>query len=126
VFARIGHWLLIIALLGATGGHWAMLQSVAWARMLADNVKTDSFEEAITKTFDGKHPCALCLQIAQGRKSEKKPDAQLEFRKLEFPPQSSAFIFNSPTDFRLAGAFNALGPVLTQRPPVPPPRSFAA
>jgi hypothetical protein len=111
-----------MALVGATGAHWTMLQSVAWATMLAENVRTASLEEAINQTFDGKHPCALCKQIAKGQKSEKKPDAQAEFRQLEFPPQLAAFIFNSPADFRLAGDFNATGPLLTQAPPVPPPR----
>ena len=126
VLARIGHWLLIVALLGATGAHWAMLQSVAWARMLAENVKTESFEEAISKTFDGKHPCALCKQIAKGRKADKTPAAQTEIRKLEFPAHCTAFIFNSPVDFRLAGNFIATAPLLTQPPAVPPPRIFAA
>ena len=122
MLARVGHCLLIIALIGATGTHWTMLQSVAWARMLAENVRTSSLEEAINKTFDGKHPCALCKQIAKSQKSEQKPDVQVEFRQLEFPPQSAEFLFSSPAEFWLAGDFCVGGALLTQAPLVPPPR----
>lgn len=75
--SRAGHLLLIIALLSATSTHWVMLQSVAWAAMLADNARTNSLPAAIGKTFDGKHPYALCKQIAKGRRSERKSDQQL-------------------------------------------------
>ncbi|HVV70998.1 MAG TPA: hypothetical protein VHI52_05780 [Verrucomicrobiae bacterium] len=30
--------------------------------------------EALSKTFDGKHPCSLCRAIQQGRAQEKKQD----------------------------------------------------
>jgi len=35
------------------GGHWLVLQSVAWTRMLADFSRQDSLPAAISKTFDG-------------------------------------------------------------------------
>ena len=120
----MGHWLLILALLGATGAHLAMLQSLAWAGMLAQNTRCESLQEAVAKTFDGRHPCALCRQIAKARQSEKKPDLQIEFKKLEFPPLSAAFVFQAPDDFRLLGQFTSTAPMLAERPPVPPPRSF--
>jgi hypothetical protein len=125
VISRIGHLLLICALLGASGGHWAVLQSVAWAKMLADNSRTECLSTAIEKTFDGKHLCPLCQQIAKGRQSEKKADAQLELKKLEFLPQQTALFVQSPAHFILLGAFNSAGQLLTQTPPVPPPRSLA-
>jgi len=45
VFSRIGHLLLIAGLRVATGGHWALLQTVAWTKMLADNLQTCSLSE---------------------------------------------------------------------------------
>jgi hypothetical protein len=123
VLSRIGHLLLIVALLGASGGHWAVLQSVAWAKMLADNSRTESLPAAIEKTFDGHHPCALCKQIASGRQSEKKSDAQLEMKKLEFLHQQSMVFVQSPSHFVLLGERDATGPLLAQTPPVPPPKS---
>jgi hypothetical protein len=125
VFSRVGHLLLVIALLGATGAHWVALQSVAWATMLANNARTDSLPAAFEKTFDGKHPCALCKQIAQGRQDEKRSDAQLELKKLEFLHQRVALGIDSPSTFVLLGfRTDATAPLRTQSPPVPPPRSL--
>ena len=125
MLSRAGHLLLIVALLGATGGHWAVLQSVAWARMLADNARTESLPVAIENTFDGKHPCPLCKQIASGRQSGKKSEAQLELKKLDVLHQRAALLVQSPAQFVLLGAFDAAGRQLAQTPPVPPPRSLA-
>jgi hypothetical protein len=122
VFSRIGHFVLILALLGATGAHWAVLQSVAWASMLADNARVAPLSTALEKTFDGKHPCALCKKIAEGRQSEKKSDVQTELKKLDFLNQQLAFMLNSPAHFILTGQSNDLALSLSQTPPVPPPR----
>ena len=126
VLSRIGHWLLIAALLSATGAHWAVLQSVAWATMLADNARVAPLPEALEKTFDGKHPCALCKQIANGRQSEKKSDTQIELKKLEFIRQAMALTLVSPAHFPSVSEFTTPGPCLTRTPPVPPPRPFRA
>ena len=120
---RFGHCLLIIALLGATGGHWAVLQTVAWADMLAKNLQTDSVEAAIAKTFDGSHPCKLCKQISAGKASEKKSEVPFQIKKLEFISERPAFVFVAPQDFELmAELFSSLDG-LTHHPSVPPPRS---
>lgn len=121
----MGHVLLIVALLCASGSHWAMLQSVAWAAMLAENARTDSFQTALVKTFDGRHPCALCRQIAQGRQSEKKTDPQLNLKKLEFFNQPVVVIINSPARFTLSRECDSTASLLPHSPPVPPPRSLA-
>ena len=106
---RFGHCLLIIALLGATGGHWAVLQTVAWADMLAKNLQTDSVEAAIAKTFDGSHPCKLCKQISAGKASEKKSEVPFQIKKLEFISERPAFVFVAPQDFELmAELFSSL------------------
>jgi len=124
MLSRLGHLLLILALLVAAGGHWAALQSFAWARMLADNARVAPLSEAIEKTFDGKHPCELCKCIAKGRHSEKKSDTQVEVKKLEFLRQSVALVIASPTHFMLSGEREIFPSSLTQTPPVPPPRAL--
>lgn len=126
MLSRAGHLLLILALLGATGGHWAALQSVAWARMLADNARVAPLSEALEKTFDGKHPCPLCKQIAKGRQNEKKSDAQVEVKKLEFLGLSTAFVILSPEHFYVVREHASKMPSLSHSPPVPPPRNLAA
>src|SRR5579884_2644349 len=124
MLSRLGHLLLIFALLGATGGHWAALQSVAWARMLAKNARVAPLSEALEKTFDGKHLCPLCKQIAKGRQNEKKSDRQIEVKKLEFLRLSTAFVFASPAHFDFLREQVDIAPSLTHSPPVPPPRSL--
>src|SRR5207247_1889036 len=42
VLRRISHALVLCALLTAIGAHWAVLQSVAWTTMLAENLRTTS------------------------------------------------------------------------------------
>ncbi len=83
-FLRFGQVVMIAALLTASGGHWVVLQSVAWATMIADYARTSRISEAVVKTFDGEHPCALCKSIAKGRASENKPDSQVEVSKQDF------------------------------------------
>jgi hypothetical protein len=124
VFARFGHVLLIIALLGATGAHWAVMQSVAWATMLADNAHTASLTQALEKTFDGKHPCALCKQISRGKQSERKSDFQSDLKKLEFLNDPLAFWLRSPEHFDLLPESNIPAAGLMEQPPVPPPRNL--
>lgn len=126
VFVRLGHVLLILALLGATGGHWAVLQTIAWADMLATNLQSESVSDAITKTFDGQNPCKMCKEISAGKKAEQKSELPLQLKKLEFVTERLGFVFSAPQDFRLApGLFSELDG-LTHRPSVPPPRRFAA
>jgi hypothetical protein len=99
-----------------------VLQSVAWTTMLADNLRTASFTQALERTFDGKHPCLLCKQITAGKKSEKKAEFPLQFKQLEFTHAATCFIFAAPADFWLAGASVATLQTLSYSPPVPPPR----
>ena len=126
MLARVGHLLLIIALLGAVDGHWAALQSVAWAKMFADNARVESFSQALEKTFDGKHPCKLCKSIAKGRQQERKSTLHLEIKKLEFLRETTAFVIVSPKQFHLVNEQPDAFTSLTQSPPVPPPRQFPA
>jgi hypothetical protein len=121
MFVRLGHVLLIVALLAATGGHWALLQTVAWTNMLADNLRTGSLELALTKTFDGKHPCTLCKKISAGKRSEQKPELPRSGTKLEFVSERPAFVFSAPTDFQLLSGQAELLASRSEAPPTPPP-----
>lgn len=125
VLHRIGHALLILALIGATGTHWALLQSVAWTTMLADNLRTLPLKEAMSRTFDGNHPCNICEHVTEGRRTEKKSDFPPCAKKLEFLSERPAFIFSAPAEFRLLPVLDDCRLTLTHKPPVPPPRSLA-
>jgi len=124
VLTRFGHVALIVALLAATGTHWVVLQSVAWTTMLADNLRTASLTEAMQRTFDGKHLCSLCKKIDAGKKTERKSEFPVQWKKLEFAHTATVLVFSAPTHFWLLNDRADFTDTLTHSPPVPPPRSL--
>jgi hypothetical protein len=81
VLARFSKFLVVVALVATTGLHWAVLQSVAWTTMLASNLRTQSLAEAVTHTFDGRHPCCLCKTIAATKNPGRKPSLPFKSKK---------------------------------------------
>lgn len=90
--------------------------------MLVDNLTTTSFSAAVQRTFDGKHPCALCKAIAKGRKSEKKPDTLLSLKKFEALNQAVTMRVSPSASFPLIEAGKTSFAALAHAPPTPPPR----
>jgi hypothetical protein len=72
---------MALSLFLVAGGHWAMLQGVAWTTMVHDFSKTGSLTEAVGKTFDGKHPCTMCKKITSARSGEEKAPMTLKVDK---------------------------------------------
>jgi hypothetical protein len=124
VSVRLGKIFLVIALAAMLGAHWALLQTVAWTTMLADNLCTHSAKEAVTETFDGKHPCCLCKAIAAGKQSEKKTEFSFPSQKLEFPPANENFVLIAPSQFQLLPQENFSAKSFAQKPLLQPPRVF--
>lgn len=125
VFRKFGQVLMIFAALSATGTHWLALQSVAWTTMLAENLHKASWEHAVQCTFDGKHPCCLCKQIAKEKQSEKKSDVQVEVKQLEYSYTRFEFVFCPPSHFYEVHAASDAAVSLTQAPSLPPPKELA-
>ncbi len=122
MLARFGKFLVVVALVTTIGLQWAVLQSVAWTTMLANNLRTQSLAEAVTHTFDGKHPCCLCKTIAAAKKSGKKTEFALQIQKIEFPPSPDYMVLAAPSRFQLLPLTDGSAESLTIRPPTPPPR----
>jgi hypothetical protein len=119
---HFSRWLVVGALFLAIGGHWALLQTVAWASMIVDYSRTEAITVAVEKTFDGQHPCAICKQIQKGRQSEKKHEAVQLIKKIElFDQRVAEFVYPStePLRVRTSGFF---GEARLEAPLVPPPR----
>jgi len=91
--------------------------------MLVNNLTTTSFSGAVQRTFDGKHPCALCKAIAKGKKSEKKPDTLLSLKKFEALNQVVTLLVSPLASFPLIAAQETSLAALAQAPPTPPPRA---
>lgn len=122
VMARIRNTALIFVLLAGTGASWGVLQSVAWTRMLAENLRTSSFTEAVVRTFDGQHPCPLCKVIAKAKKSEKRVEYPQTLTKFEFPLTAQCSLFLPPALFESVPTTGVFVESLPQQPPTPPPR----
>jgi len=124
VLVRLPRLLIVLALAGSIGLHWAFLQVVAWTGMVISYSQDRPVAEAVADTFDGQHPCALCQQIAKEKRAEKKAEYQIESSKVKFSCVAVAFIFSTPPLLWEAAAFDESADLLTHAPPVPPPRIF--
>jgi hypothetical protein len=121
---RFANLLIAFTLMCAVGGHWVLLQSFAWLGMVVSYSQNATFEEALGKTFDGKHPCCLCKHIAESKKAEKKAPFRLELKKLEFAHAQLNYVFCAPAEFLLVPTAQASASLLNGTPPSPPPESL--
>ncbi|GAB4248238.1 MAG: hypothetical protein OHK005_14730 [Candidatus Methylacidiphilales bacterium] len=82
---RLGIPLAISALVALAGGHWVLLQVVAWAGMAVTYSQSFGWSEGLARTFSGEAPCSLCLKIEEGRGKEDRqgPVHRLNLVKLE-------------------------------------------
>jgi hypothetical protein len=121
---QFSRYLVVTVLTLSLGLHWALLQSVAWVGMVWQYSQTATLGEAISKTFDGQHPCQLCKLVTEGKKSEKKQEAQQPLVKLDF------FLVTSPVNLYPPGfQYRAQPPAelaaaRSEIPPTPPPRAL--
>jgi len=83
VIFRIAIVLLLVLSLGL---HWAFLQTVAWTGMLVSYAQQGTFAEAVSKTFDGEHPCTMCKVVQQGRAAERQQEQQAAKTGLKLEP----------------------------------------
>jgi hypothetical protein len=73
--ARLRHLakcLVIGTLFVSVGGHFALLQTLAWGNMLISYSRDASFAEAARRTFDGEHPCEMCKLVKKSRENEER------------------------------------------------------
>jgi hypothetical protein len=121
-----GRWLVIAAMMSAFGGHWLVLQSVAWTAMVCSSALHESLGEALAETFDGLHPCPLCKKIEKGSSSEKQRDAQAAMSKIDFFFQTSGVALVAPRRCREWEARDSFAEERGLRPILQPPRETPA
>ena len=73
---RIARLVVVGAICLSLGLQWALLQGVAWAGMMVSFASEGTVIEAVQKTFDGQHGCALCHKLKEGRKSNREQPQQ--------------------------------------------------
>ena len=135
VFRTLGIICTALALFSIAGGHWAVVQTVAWAEMLRTHSQHgDSLAVAVEQTFDGQHPCALCQAIALAKSGEHKQSPATPGLSKDAPAKAILAdvlpcpAYRAPVEAERPRAGSFSGPSRNERPPTPPPRraQFAA
>ncbi|MBI5388435.1 MAG: hypothetical protein HZA90_27535 [Verrucomicrobia bacterium] len=120
-----------LAVLLLAGGQWCLLQYIAWGRMIVVYSQHEPLLTALKKTFDGRHPCSLCLQVRVGQQEEQQKGQRLPLEKPDKTPElfCDARLVTAPPP--PLDVFNAPAwPTdscsdYTESPPSPPPRRAA-
>jgi hypothetical protein len=123
VFVRWSKWFVVLALVIATGGHWALLQSAAWVGMAVSFSRTDTVAVAFEKTFGGNHPCELCKLVKQGKAAEQKREMQKLETKFDFFAMASTCSLFPPKPFRHFAPSTECAVTRADQPVPPPPRT---
>ena len=121
-------FLTVLLLVLSLGLHWALLQTVAWTGMLVTYSQDGAFSEAVSKTFDGKHPCCMCKAIESARQDEQK-QSQEKFNqdaKIKCVLPAETAILYAPMCSQLPTPLPAVFHFLLPEPETPPPRSCRA
>ena len=121
---RLGRILTVLAMALWLGGHWLVLQSIAWTTMAVGNSKVLPLRSALATTFDGKHPCQICKFVAQGKKSEQKKDAEQSAPKFEYLPVDEIRPAGTLEPYLRPAFVNTLFNLAKDAPPTPPPNSL--
>jgi hypothetical protein len=122
----------VLVLVVSMGLHWALLQTVAWTSMLVSYSRNASFAEAVVKTFDGKHPCPMCLMIRDGRQQEERQQKNVPLIKIEKMPdfilddRQTRLPFTPPETRDAVPTVPRLHLDFIESPPTPPPRKVLA
>ena len=121
--SRFGAFLCTLALIQLMGGHYAVLQATAWVGMVVNYSKAEGVGAGISKTFDGKHPCSLCLSIAKNKQTEKKQSTQLAAAKIYLIDHAQRWTLQAPGYSWDLGTSSFSLFSCGSSPLVPPPRA---
>ena len=123
---KIASLFVSLALFFIMGGPWAVLQTIAWAKMVVEYSRDTSVGEALSKTFDGEHPCGMCKKISKVRSEERKSPALAFQIKKDGPFISLKSVGLTPPMETKTILFNTLSvtyPSVRFEPPIPVPRA---
>lgn len=120
-----GHAVAALAMFFVAGGHWATLQTVAWAGMLWNYTQANgSLVAGVKKTFDGEHPCKMCHSIKTAKEKEQsKPVTLVSMKKIEALPatMSATLPPRECREFVFPAAADARPVARAEAPPEPVP-----
>lgn len=120
---RYLHGVLLLLLGFSLGMHWAGLQAVAWVSMLVDRIPVVGIEVAFKTTFDGQHPCRLCIVVRKGQKAEPSSPSVPVTSRLDLvqSPRTLESPAERPTPCFFPAPLAPM-PLRAESPGVPPPK----
>ena len=117
---------LAALILSITGGHWMILQSVAWTRMIVVYSRSSSLQTALGRTFDGRHPCGMCKLIQNAKRTSTQAALQqTPVKHDDWLAENQSFDFFRPPCAWTSGADDLTYASRADPPPDPPPRSVS-
>lgn len=75
---RVASCICALALLASLGGHWGILQSIAWANMFVDFSSETTVGAALKKTFDSENACDMCKLVKKGKRQDEERQSVLK------------------------------------------------
>lgn len=115
---------ICLAMFSIAGGHWAVLQTIAWVQMVAEYSQFVSVTEAVEMTLSGEAPCSMCKKIAEAKhKEEKAPAIFKSDKKAEGYAFAASRLLPEPPHQNFSYCFprSASHEARTEQPPVPVP-----
>ena len=120
---------VVLAWFLATGSHWEVMQTIAWAKMIVNDARTMTLGAAVVETLSGENPCSMC-KIVEGAKQQEKsagatlPDEGAKAKIFLFCYDKPAKVasINEASEWVATFATALAAPPLA--PPTPPPRSY--
>ncbi len=109
-----------------------VLQGVAWVGMAVSySVSEGSVTAGLSKTFDGEHPCPLCVAVRKSTQEKALPGAPVKGKKgtvkAEIAPPLTALGFGPEHGvFVKHVGWEPRGVVRMIAPEAPPPKVLAA
>jgi hypothetical protein len=117
---RLVHLVVLGAFVFSCGGHWYVLQAVAWANMIREYSQVVPVSQAVSMTLSGQYPCAMCHLLAE---KENQHSQMVALEKVEkfLPPREGAMLKIVSASMEYAEFSRPLFG-RTEAPPTPPPR----
>lgn len=125
VHRRLPIVLTLIAWLIATGAHWDMVQTFAWARMFSENARTMTMGAALARTFSPEGACEMCSAVSTAKQQqEQTPDGSMKSagKTLLVYLPSRGLVISAPDVSSFVAFDPAMSGIARAQPPVPPPR----
>ncbi len=126
MFARSIRLCLISALLMGAGAHVVVMQFYAWTCMAVSNMRGSDLRGAIDRTFDGRHPCRLCLKLKKARRSKSGGALRLPQTRVDILFEAAPLALTDFVSSWRVAAFSRGKPSVAKPIDIPPPRSLQA